>query len=628
MQALARVRTRWRPLVAALLAAAPIAAAAADDERPRPIADPHYGDVLFHFYQDKHFSALTGLMVSQHFERVANHADEADVLRGGLLLSYGLHREAGAVFAQLIERAAPPSVRDRAWYYLAKIRYQRGFLDDADDALARIADRLPAALEEDRQLLAANVQLARGRHAEAAALLERVAGRPGASGYLRYNLGVALVRAGQPARGSELLDQLGREGAADEEQRSLRDRANLALGFAALRDERPEDARLALSRVRLEGLHSNKALLGFGWAAQAQDDPKLALVPWTELASRDSADSAVLEARIAVPHAYAQMGRYGQSLALYEEAIASFGGERKALDESIGAIRAGKLVDGLDALNPGEQMGWFWSLAELPEMPHASHLAPVLASHEFQEAFKNYRDLLFLQRNLLDWQDRLGVFDAMLEARRKAFAERLPGIVERAGRSGIDALQARRDALAAELAVAERTADGAAFAGAAEQAQTERIERVRAALNALAAGEERDAARERLRLAEGALTWQLAQHYPLRRWEAQKALGATDTGLADARWRDASLAQARIDEPRRLDGFAARIPGLGQRIAAMLPRIDTLAREQRQSVQSIAVAELQRQQQRLAEHLAQAQFAVAQLYDRAVRPRGADDAPR
>ena len=77
-------------------------------------------------------------MVSQHFDRVAQHADEAEVLRGGLLLSYGLHKEAGEIFAQLIEKGAAPPVRDRAWFYLAKIRYQRGFLAEAEEAMARI----------------------------------------------------------------------------------------------------------------------------------------------------------------------------------------------------------------------------------------------------------------------------------------------------------------------------------------------------------------------------------------------------------------------------------------------------------------------------------------------------------
>ncbi len=94
-------------------------------------------------------------MVSQHFARLSPHDDEAEVLRGGLFLSYGLHREAGEVFARLIERGAAPPVRDRAWYYLAKIRFQRGRLSEAEDALARIEPPLPGDLEEDRALLQA-----------------------------------------------------------------------------------------------------------------------------------------------------------------------------------------------------------------------------------------------------------------------------------------------------------------------------------------------------------------------------------------------------------------------------------------------------------------------------------------
>jgi hypothetical protein len=60
---------RW-PLAAAC-ALAVGAAAAADESRPaatHEIKAPHYGDTLFHFFQDHHFTAITTLMVSQHFD--------------------------------------------------------------------------------------------------------------------------------------------------------------------------------------------------------------------------------------------------------------------------------------------------------------------------------------------------------------------------------------------------------------------------------------------------------------------------------------------------------------------------------------------------------------------------------
>ena len=129
-------------LVAGALAMASARAADDPDKVPadppkHPVMDPHYGDVLFEFYQGRYFAAITKLEVSQHFERMQHHADEAEILRGGLLLSYGLHKQAAEVFEALLARGAPPSVRDRAWYFLAKIRYQRGLMPEADAGARR-----------------------------------------------------------------------------------------------------------------------------------------------------------------------------------------------------------------------------------------------------------------------------------------------------------------------------------------------------------------------------------------------------------------------------------------------------------------------------------------------------------
>ena len=618
-------RALRRLSIAVVIASANAVVSAADKPvTGHPLKAPYYGDTLFHFYQDHYFSAITTLMVSQHFDRVAPHADEAEVLRGGMLLSYGLHREAGEIFAKLIERGAEPPVRDRAWFFLAKIRYQRGFLAEAEDAIARVENHLPPDLEEERGLLKANLLMARGDYAGAATALEAMTKTAGsASMYARFNLGVALVKAGDPARGSTLLDEVGKAPAPNEELRSLRDKANVALGFTALQNNQAEAARTYLERVRLASLHSNKALLGFGWAAASLKQPTKALVPWTELASRDPSDAAVLEARIAVPYAYAELGAYGQSLDRYNEAIALFEREATHLDESIAAIRSGKLIDGLLEHNPGDEMGWFWNIRELPEMPHAGHLAPVLASHEFQEAFKNFRDLRFLAKNLQGWADNLGVFGDMLANRRQAYAERLPQVRAKANEISLDAMSKRRDAVAGELARVESESDAAAFADAAQRDHLERLERVREALAKAPDDAETAALRERVRLLGGALTWNLAQQYPSRLWEAQKALKTTDDTLAEAKRRDAELAQAQRDEPARFDAFAARIPDLDRRIQALIPRVASLSNEQQGVVQDMAVAELTRQKERLAVYATQARFAVAQLYDRANLARDA-----
>ena len=210
--------------------------------------------------------------------------------------------------------------------------------------------------------------------------------------YIRYNLGVALIKNGETADGTAMLELVGRGKAADEETRSLRDRANLALGFAALRQQRSDLAKTALERVRLSGMLANRALLGFGWADAEAKDPRRALVAWTELAGREVSDAAVLEARLAVPYAYSELGAFGQAMDGFNAALEKFDDEDNALDESIAAIRSGALLADLLQSNPGEEMGWFWNIRVLPDLPHSGHLAQVLAQHDFQEAFPRCAD--------------------------------------------------------------------------------------------------------------------------------------------------------------------------------------------------------------------------------------------
>lgn len=642
----ARHRSRLASTAVALgaIAAAALTALAAGPAdaqtagpKPREIKALHYGDTLFEFFQDKHFEALTGLMVSQHFQRVAPHDDDAELLRGGLLLSYGLHKEAGALFARLIDQNAAPAVRDRAWYFLAKIRFQRGLAAEAEEALARIAAPLPEPLEEDRALLTAQLLMARADYAGAAQLLSSLPPKMReASSYARFNLGVALVKSGDDkaaAQGQALLDQIGQAPAPNEEQRALRDRANVALGFAALQGKAPADSRRYLQRVRLEGASSNKALLGFGWAAAEMGEPKAALVPWTELATRSVTDPAVLEARIAVPYAYGELGANAQALERYEQAVGGFEAERRALDGSIAAIREGKLVEGLLATNPRAGMGWFGSLDKLPApLPQGGHLTGVLAGHEFQEAFKNLRDLIFLGNNLDGWRERLVIYGDMLANRRQAFAERVPKIRAASGAANLPAVVARRDALAAEVAKAETEVDVTTFVEPKQRDLLERVQRGQATLDKLGPDADRDpelaVAKERLRRVAGALTWQLTQQYPDKLWQAKKALKTADTNLAEAQARDAALLKAQDDEPKRFERFAERIAALEQRIAGLVPRVAALKAEQQAVLQGIAVAELEAQKERLDVYATQARLAIAQLLDRAqIAQRNPDAAP-
>jgi hypothetical protein len=614
--------------------------------KPQVIGAPHYGDTLFNFYQDKTFDALVGLMVSLHFKRIAPHDAEAEVLRGGMLLAFGMHREAGDVFTRVINSTTAPAVRDRAWYFLARAKQQRGLLDDAQEALSRIEAPLqgtaygaqPGGLEDSRQLMQAQLMLAREDFAGAATVLDKLKASGNVGLIAQFNLGVALIKNGDIEQGQTWLDTVGRTPAADEEQRSVRDRANLALGFAALQAKQPREARTSLQRVRLQGLEANRALLAFGWAAMELNDPPLALVPWQELAARSDVDAAVLEARLAVPYALAEIGATQLALDGYAQAADGFALEQRALGESISAIRAGKLVQDLVALNPSNGLAGIAQLQALPSMPQAAHLAPLLAGNDFQQAYKNLRDLQFLKSNLGQWQDNLGVFSQMLDNRRQAFAQRLPAVRQRAnvGAAANSAdvtagLQGKRDVMADELAQALARDDVLAFADPREAALVQRLQRAQARVARIGNDADIGDAADRLRLLSGALQWQLTQAWPQRRWQAVKGLRDTDTALAHTRGRDAALQAAERDEPARQQAFGTRINELTQRLSTLLQALDQMSQANAKQLQAIAVTELQSQQERLVVYEGQARLASAQILDQALfarPPEQADKPPR
>jgi hypothetical protein len=589
--------------------------AARDLPPPGKVRDLDYGDVLFHFFQDDYFDALVRLEVSRDLNRIEHHSAEAELLSGGLYLSLGLHAEASRIFNRLLAGPVPQSVSDRAHFYLARIGYQRGYHAEAWRSLERIRAPLPGALESERRLLASNVLMAQGRFSEAVGALQQGSDDDWAP-YARFNLGVAMVRSGAAEEGKRLLESVGTMAAQSDEERSLRDRANLALGFAHLQERAGEPAVAALSRVRLDGPFTNRALLGLGWAETDVQRPERALVPWLELREGRLLDSAVQESFLAVPYAYAQLASNGQAAQQYRLAVQAYAQESTRIDESIAAIREGGFLDAiLDAAPPNETVGWFWQLQNVPDAPHTRYLYHLLASHEFQEGLKNYRDLRIMQRNLERSRESLAAFDHMVEAREIATAARTPRKTEVLVSTDFDSLLQRQDALTERVAAIAANRDVAALATDAERKQWAALERIDQVVAGLPPGPQREALAERARLLRGTQLWHFDAEYKVRLRRAEQALRETGASLAEARERVALVEQAGESAPRDTAGFARRVDDLAQRVDAIGPRIDATAAAQQQMLANVAVQELEAQKRRLASYAMQAQFALASLYD-------------
>lgn len=586
--------------------------------RANVVQDLHYGDVLFYFYQDDYFQALTRVDAALELGRVDNHVIEARLLKGALYLSMGQHVEAGSIFRELLNDNVPDEARNRAWFYLAKIWYQRGYYAEAEQALSAIAGKLPDGFESERRVLHADVLMAQQRFVDAAELLNAIDKKDRYAPYARFNLGVSLVREGRTAEALQILDDVGRMGAPTEELRSLRDKANVAMGFALLKDNQPLAAAEKLQRVRLEGPLSNKALLGAGWAEAAEQRFKTALTPWLELQGRSLLDAAVQESHLAVPYAYAQLAATRQAAEQYATAIRLFGDESARIDESIAAIRQGRLLQAIMENDSADNVGWYWQLKELPDAPETRYLFHLLATHEFQEGLKNYRDLKLMQRNLASWSLAVEAFQDMIDARRQAYARRVPNMTAILDDIDLDAIEARKVELGARLAAVERDNDVVGLATPREAEQWARVRQLEAALeNADASDPLVEEMREKTRMARGVLYWSMHGAYKARLWRASKEQRELDVAVSEARRRRTLIERARADSPKRTEEFAAHVTQLTPRIERMSARLAAAADAQNGYLASVAIRELEAQKERLAAYGVQAQFALAAIFDRA-----------
>jgi len=620
-----------RQLSCVLLAAlAGMAQAASHDPQklaPIRVQDLQYGDVLFHYYQQDDFEALTRLLAYQHWNQLPHHELDSQLLLGGLYLSLGLYNEAGERFSKLLTPNVPQGVRNRAWFYLGQIWYARGYLDKAIDALRQVQGRLPEQQEAQKTHLLANALLRQGHLDEAIALLKDFKGPPDWLAFAQFNLGVALVRQQRMPEADTNLTAVGTLVTSRPELLALRDRANLALGFAYLQANQPDKARVPLERVRLNGAYSNKALLGLGWADAALGDYQAALSPWTELRHRSLLDSAVQESYLAVPYAYAKLESNAQAAQDYEAALTSFAAEQTALDGAIGRIQSGKMLDELLASDEQTHYGWFWQLQNLPDEPESRYLYAIMAGHDFQEGLKNYRDLTFLGSTLDVWSDSTQAFGDMIDTREAAYAQRLPQVDQLLGSGAVDQLQHRRDDLEARLTNIEARQDVAALGSAADRTHWEQIRQIEDTLAGAPHDEPNDALRERLRLVKGVLVYQLTDAFKARQWQERRTLKDLDLALHEAQSRWIRVDRARHNVPTNTGEFAARLAALKTRITQLQARLASAEKGQQGYLQQIAVAELSDQKDRLDTYEVQARFALATMYDKAASGEPAKPTP-
>ncbi len=618
---------RASSLLAGLGAAAVLAAAPA--RAGGELRDLYFGEALFYADQGQYFDALRRLdtelgqyhgLDEPQYDSLHYHIGAAEFDVGDFELNYRMHSRAGRAIRAVLEGNVDDAVRNEAAYRLARIHFQKDQPEDALQALERIHGEVPQGIQDDVEFLRANVLLALDRPAEAIVVLERLDAGTDLSGFVAYNLGIAMLRDGRSDEGIEQLDRAGRGTTADKPGAAIRDKSNLLAGTLWFEAGNYDRAQQAFDRVRLDGPYSNQALLRAGWSAATSGRYDRALVPWNLLASRDVTDAAVQEALLTAPDAYGHLEVYGRAAVLYGQALETYTGEIDRIDASVDAIRKGGFLAALVREEVRHDDDWVVRLRELPETPETYYLTELLASHDFHTGLQNYLDLEDLRSRLVSWTSDFDAYQDVIELRRQNFEPLLPAVDAefRDLDSRIRLRMEQRQHLEERLQGMLTAPRPDYLATADERSVLTRLAAIDAEL-ATADDPATVALRERVAHLRGAIDFRLRTEYHERFTAAHEHLRELNDDIAVMNARYVTLVRVRQAATQSYVGYDVPIERLRKRVDTALAKVKLLMARQGHLLEVVAIEELQVRRERLVDYQAKARFAVADSYDRATR---------
>lgn len=609
------------------------------------VADLRYGVALYHYYQQDYLHALSELMVAEARGGIHGHGDNPEIFVGGISLAFGMENRAETIFNELLQDARhPQSVRDAAWFYLGKLHYLRGHWREAQQSFARVSRDFNPVLAAELHALQINLQIHLDSAESSSAQMQSSLSKTQVDAlrhwapYALYNLGAASARRNdfEQARSywQALEDAAPKASGREAEYRALQDKTYTAMGYSYLAQKSYIGAVDAFIQVNLDSRQANQALLGYGWAALAQEEYAHALKPWQLLRQRSLQDPAVQESLLALPFAYEKLDAQGEALAAYEEAEALLNAELGLIAQLRSSLTPDELLtrvsdqsesttaqDNHALVKVSGEQGQNWLKLDKTSVinTRSAYLHELFADNEFQTAIQELRDLLRLRDLLQTWQPKLHIYRQLLIDKQNLRQGPEQQLARQALAQRLYALRDTQQQLGARLQNIKSNQDYLALADDSTRALYRRVEEAQVALQRLqAAGEDTTEYSERLGIYRGILMWRAAQAFPHNLWQSEKAAAAINETLAQL-----TESSARVENisatHKDIRPALANMERLQVRLDQQLTQVNA-AITARSAALSVQVDQhLERHQQRLNAYLAQAHLAIARLYDAAWR---------
>ena len=623
---------------------------AVGDELPQRASDPAYGVALYEYYQGNAFEALTRLNVASAEGGIDGHGDHPALVEGGLMLSYGMTHEAGALFRELLDEnaAVAPGTRNQAWFYLGKVFYLEQDSIAARDALERVDDELLQAESDElyHEWLYLRGQLALSGTAGTSGetVDELIDSLPESSpwrAYLHYNQAVGMLSEGQTEEAMDALASLDSllgelpefEPPLANEMSALRERVKLSIGRLHLSRGDFAGAMASLEQIALDGVFSDQALFDYAVAASREGRAGLALQALNTLQQRPLFTPWLQQVPYARGFLFEQMDRQQQALQAYREAASHYQSLSTRLSDEREQLTEARLIEALRFVREGDSPGQPGSMeAEMvrPEpgettvltdaygrvkvRPGDYSLAGLLATESFQLSLRDLHELYRLRDSLGQWQTQLESFDIMLETRAQQREQRI-----RETRDALDALNAdqwlaRQAEYRSAIEDALAREDLRFFMTQEQHELADRLAQVEKTLSQLPEDESTRKQRETFQRINAYFNWRIADDYAVNRWAAEKQLRELDRAMevfVDQR----ALIEQEMASGGENQALAARVEARQVALQRLQGELDKALSAARTELLTLVDTELQQQSQEVQGYLRATRHAAARLAD-------------
>ncbi|CBL46594.1 Hypothetical protein HDN1F_30110 [gamma proteobacterium HdN1] len=572
-----------------------------------------------------------------------NNFAETQMVKGSLLMSYGMIDQAEQLFSSLLSEESAGDQAAYTWYRLAELNYRNGRIAHAHDLLsAHVLNNIQpseppssllgklradskakakprAAYLNQAILLDARILISLQRKEEAAQVLAGIRDDSSMTPWMRYNLATSLASVDRGEEAHRIFRSLLITPLHKDDSQLLSDQVYFAIGMNAFRQSKWASAKDWLDRVQLNGDSTESALLASGWVSLVRKDPQGALTAWMELAERPSSHPAVQEAVLNIPYVYERAGALRDALDAYQKAEVTFIAEKTAIESAKEIVSKHDWVDRITpelTLND-DPMGEMPNFEFTPDNA-SPWLYPLFASNEFGASIREYREAQRFHQILYQWQQQIPILQTMIKtqiARREKLEKILDGKTTLA-KAFTERVRAREQAISNEVDRIVTTADDFGTPDDSQLAVIERMKAIEQVLARLPAGEY-GAEKARFNLLKGVLAWNLSEKAPERRWKMIKTRNQLENILLETDQLVVRVNQINQKEIERLNQQATRILQTNEQLEALRNASITMLAKQRKYLQARALKSLSDQQARLDQLRGYCLLAMARLQDRA-----------